>query len=100
MDSQHKMTIYVSPDLKSRLKSLPPRSVSRICRDALESALAETAEREQRQRDVAISEAFGEDLLVKYRPAAVRAHRTQLAGTRVFGGERALAALTPDDPVR
>jgi hypothetical protein len=49
--------IYVPAELRARLGILPPRSVSRICQDALRAAV-EKAEADQ---GAAVSDALEED---------------------------------------
>lgn len=52
-----KVTIYVPPELKAQLAWLPPRSVSRVCQEALRAEVA----RQQALREQAVDDAFAED---------------------------------------
>ena len=51
------ITIYIPAALKHELKMLPPRSVSRICRQALQDAVDDV----KHQRLQVVAEAFEED---------------------------------------
>lgn len=51
------ITIYVPPELKSRLGILPARGISKICQAALLAAVTAA----EQERDGAVAEAFEED---------------------------------------
>jgi len=52
-----KLTIYLPEDMRDLLFRLPPRSVSRICQDAIRTAASEGEDR----RDEIIADALVED---------------------------------------
>lgn len=51
------LTIYVPPELRDQLAWLPPRTISRVCQEALRAEVA----RRLLARDEAIEDAFAED---------------------------------------
>jgi hypothetical protein len=51
------ITIYVPEDLRERVKILPPRTVSRVCQNALRCA----AEEEEKRREEFLADMLAED---------------------------------------
>jgi predicted transcriptional regulator len=51
------VTIYVPPELREKLSWLPPRTISRICQQALSAEVT----RRLTLRDEAVEDAFAED---------------------------------------